>query len=161
MPDTSNNSDLLKKEIDSMHLRKQTLLASLGNDIAELEKQRDIVAVSVGYLMYNANKEEKGEPKDALAPLYEEMKNIENEIDSKKTKMSDISARYDEEIDILLKSINLPSSAPATITPPKPPVTPTPAAPSASAAVLFCEECGAKYTDGETKFCETCGTKLN
>jgi len=160
MPGTTDNqavgnTELIKKEIDGMTLRKQTLLASLGNDVTVLEKQKDSVSVKIGNAAYDAYREERAANNNDMAPLFIEMDNIENEIAEKKAKMVEITSRYDEEIEILTKSLNQPLQSPAPEPEPKAEIITT------TAVVLtFCEECGTKYTPGVNVFCEECGTRF-
>jgi len=115
--ETSN--ELLKREIEGMQLRKQTLLSSLQTDVLEIEQQKDVLSIQIGYAVYSAHKENKDEPNIIqtafLTNLYSQMDELDGKVMEIKAKMNEISARYDDEIDILSKSL---SALPQTVSPP-------------------------------------------
>jgi len=157
MPETQN--DLLKKEIDGMLLRKQSLLASLQDDVSTFEQEKETVSTKIGSAVYAAYKEGTDASKDILDPLFGQMDELEKNIDQKTSKMAEIKARYDEEIEILSKSLNqavkTEQQSPEPIPGPIQFVSDV-----VSNVASFCSECGAKYMPGDDLFCENCGFKL-
>ena len=156
------NADYLKKEIEGMQVRKQALLTSLQNDVSLLEQEKDGIALQVGNSVYAAYKNiEEGSTSDLTSSedttaLFGQMEELDKNIEEKKSKMAEITARYDEEIEILTKSLgtSIPEPAPVIVAPEPQPVAEAPP------IATFCGECGTKYTPGENVFCEECGNKL-
>ena len=161
-------ADLLKKEINGMQLRKQSLLASVQNEMLMLEQQRSGVLIQIGNAMYTAHKENNDVPSDSLVPFYSQIDTLEQSVQEKKTKIDEISARYDDEIVMLTNSLNLvmQPQMPVPGAPGMPPMPGMPPLPGqvqpaiSPAPQMFCNECGTKYVPGHNVFCEECGTKL-
>jgi len=183
------NADYLKKEIEGMQVRKQALLTSLQNDVSLLEQEKDGIALQIGNSVYTAYKNIEEDSNidltsnEETTALFGQMEELDKNIEEKKSKMAEITARYDEEIEILTKSLgtSIPEPAPVPLAPvpqpepvPEPPepqdepVKPEPApaqpepqpAAEAPAVATFCGECGTRYTPGVNLFCEECGNKL-
>jgi hypothetical protein len=133
--DFMSNFDALKvkKDIEDLKDKKQTLLISLENDIKGIDSQILKEFCIIGKKAYDLNTEGK----DSLAALAEEFTKINDfkaAQEAKKVKMTEISARYDDEITILEKLV--PQEAPPS----------------------FCMNCGKPYKAGDA-FCMGCGTK--
>ena len=128
----------VRSDIADLKNKKQTLMLSLQRDIDGIRKQIMDSFRTVGEKAYTLSKSGT----DSMATLGDDFSAITQylaNIAEREQKSHDVSARYDDEIEMMEKLI--------------------PDGPEQNAQA-FCESCGERYTPGTDMFCMSCGKKL-
>jgi hypothetical protein len=145
----------LMREVEGMELKKQSLIASVQNEIQNARQKIDSELYQIGADVYGGHLNGV-QVDDKLAAHFDAIASLESFIMERETKMRDIASRYDEEIGMLNSQLGIqPQAAPAGVFVP-PMNQPAPS----GGAMAFCEKCGKPYTPGEDLFCMGCGAKL-
>lgn len=134
----------IKKEIKSLEIRKQSVLASINGEIANLQSEQRTLFLEAGEYAYGIWCED-GTQAD-LTDYWNRVKGFANKIAVQEAKKKEMTDRYDEEINLISGSLNVAINS----------VSPSPAVASGSA---LCPNCGSAIADGDV-FCQNCGTKL-
>ena len=139
-----DREEKLKQEINSLEFRKESILATINGEIANLQtEQRNILleAGKYGFESWSADKTEV-----SLISFFEKVQELDGKIEAQETKKKEMTERYDEEIKLIANNLNFGSMNVGT-----------PAVASGSSA--SCPNCGAGIASDDF-FCQNCGTKL-
>jgi hypothetical protein len=128
--------------------KKQMMLSSLQQKISNIQNQIFQQNAELGDLVRNLYKN-GGLTESAVSANIERVDAMMAEIDDVNVKMKDISARHDEEIDILLMPYTPPPVAPGFQQP----------GPAGVSGGHTCPSCRTPYVPGQDKFCMKCGSK--
>ncbi len=140
--------DKIRTEIQNTEFKKNSMVATVNNEKAQLEQEKRGHFFAMGETVYNNHKERISV--EDFQETFQKIHALEEQMKEKDAKIQEITARYDEEISLL--SANLVSIQAATT------AASTPAqAPAAKGG--FCENCGNAH-NGQNAFCESCGNKL-
>ena len=140
----------LQKEIESMELRKQSLVSAVQNEIRSARQKIDNEFQQIGLKVYTSHKNNEQIDFSQTAH-FGEIENLNNLIAEKEAKMNELAKRYDEEIGMLRAHLS-------TITPQSNAPKPWNASPGGSNTV--CVNCNNPYTPGVDLFCKGCGQSL-
>jgi len=124
----------IRQDIEDLKNKKQTLVLSLQNDVSAINAKRDEEFLRIGKMAFEMST--RGE--DSMASLdasFVQIKEYDAQMQERNAKMTEISERYDEEIEMLEKLV--PAQAPPQ----------------------FCSNCGKACAEGDA-FCMGCGFKL-
>lgn len=134
----------LKKEINSLEFRKESVLASINSEIVNLQSEQRTLFLDAGKYAYETWCENKTQAD--LTTYWNQAQELDEKIAVQKAKKKEMSDRYDEEIRLIASNLNMTvnNNAPAVPSDPD----------SAS-----CPNCGMAIADGDI-FCQGCGTKL-
>lgn len=132
----------LKKEVRSLEFRKQSVLASINNEIANLQSEQRTLFLEAGEYAYDAWRKDR-EQAD-LTSYWDKVQELADKIAGQEAKKNEMIDRYDEEISLIAGSLNVA-------------VNNTSLAAASGSAV--CPNCGSAIADGDI-FCQGCGTKL-
>ncbi len=176
-------ADKVRKEIESTEFKKQSMLAIIESEKNTLLNEKWKELYNIGVYAYEQYESENTEYD--FSSYVEAIKILEKEIVEKDGKIEEISLRYNEEIDLLNKSLQSlappppptqpmpvppqPMQAPVPPQPMQAPVPPPMQAPpmgetvqnqdAAAQASLFCNQCGKGLETGDV-FCPFCGSKV-
>ena len=140
----------LQKEIESMELRKQSLVSAVQNEIHSARQKIDNEFQKIGLKVYTSHKNNEQIDFNQTAH-FGEIESLNNLIAEKEAKMSDIAKRYDDEIGML--RAHLSTITPAANDPKSWNV-------SAGSSNAVCANCKNPYTPGVDLFCKGCGQSL-
>lgn len=140
-------TEKLLGELESLKLRKESVLSVIQNEISELERQKNTIWTNGGKLIYETWKKNETVEENVINEYWNKVSSIETEIQGKLDKKAEMEQRYDEEITLLQRNL-----APA-------PATPAAPATSATPAANVCPNCG-HTVKPNSAFCTNCGTKL-
>lgn len=175
----------LQQEIDGMELKKQSLLSAVNGEIVNAKQQINNELFQIGSKVYQCHLDKKGYNglDGLLGEHYDNIAAQNKIIEEKEEKLKDITARYDDEINLMRTQLNAAHQNPQgaaggapcpgcgrLYTPgidkfcmgcgrSLPVAVSQAAAPTAGGAA--CPKCGRAYTPGTDKFCDVCGTKLD
>lgn len=143
----------LRKEVKSLELRKESVLAAIGSEIAALESEQGAVFRKAGRHAYDSWRE--GKAQADLTEHWREVEELGRKIDALRAKEREMRSRYEEEIHLIAGVLHgaprahggRGADAPAA----------SGAAPVSDLA--FCSNCGSEIADGDL-FCQNCGEKL-
>ncbi len=173
-------ADKVRKEIESTEFKKQSMISIIESEKNTLSNEKWKELCNMGVYAYEQCENEN--PEYDFSNFVEAIKILEKEITEKDKKIEEISVRYDEEIDLLNKSLQALTPAPPQPipAPPQPMQAPVPQpmpvpmpqpmpAPDAGAtlqnqdvsmqASSFCNQCGKGLETGDA-FCPFCGNKV-
>lgn len=153
--DRDNPIKKLQKEIEGMELKKQSLIASVQNEINRAKQLIDNTFYQIGSDVYKGRIDEENID-DKLAEHFNSIESFNTLIAEKESKIKEITSRYDEEIGMLnshLAQTQQQGAAPGSYM----------AIPSNTGAESgpTCPGCGKPYTPGSDLFCMGCGKKLS
>lgn len=134
----------LKQEIKSLELRKESILASINGEIANLQAEQRNILLEAG--KYGFESWDKDKKEVSLVSFFEKVQELDGKIEAQETKKKEMTERYDEEIKLIANNLNFGSMNVGT-----------PAVASGSSA--SCPNCGAGIASDDV-FCQNCGTKL-
>ncbi|MCL2016153.1 MAG: hypothetical protein FWG68_07915 [Defluviitaleaceae bacterium] len=137
------DSNKVRADIADLKNKRSTLLLSIQNDIDNIAAKKHDDFAAIGERAYTLARIEGSDSLATLDLAFANIDNLNTQLAAKEQKKLEISARYDEEIEILEKLIP-----------------PEPVQPAAATAQAFCPSCGKLYRPGEDFFCMGCGTKL-
>ena len=128
----------LLNEIESIKFKKQTMVMSIQGEIQSATAKRDGVFCQIGKLVY----ESKGTSTEGSS-YFGEIDALNALIKEKENKISEITSRYDDEINMMSKMLQQQPQQGATM--------------AVAAGQVPCPQCGAGYTPGVDNFCISCG----
>ena len=134
----------LKQEIKSLELRKESVLASINNEIIKLQSEQKSIFLDAGKYAYETWCESKT-PAD-LTTYWNQVQELADKIAVQEAKMKEMTERYDEEIRLIASNLNGAANSGASVSP-------------ADVTSATCPNCGMVISD-EDIFCQGCGTKL-
>ncbi len=132
----------LKKEIKSLEIRKQSVLASINGEIANLQSEQRKIFLEAGEYAYDIWCMD-GMQAD-LKSYWNQVQELADKIAGQEAKKKEMTYRYDEEINLISSNLNVAVNS---------------AGPAASYGSAVCPNCGSAIADGDI-FCQGCGTKL-
>ena len=125
----------LRQEINSLELRKESVLAAINGEITHLQGERNNVLLEAGKTAYNAWC--KDNSKADLTEFWGKMQELDGCIRQQEEKKAAMGEKYDEEIGLINRNLsvaNMDSS-------------------------MHCPQCGAFIGEGDM-FCQNCGNSL-
>ena len=134
----------LKQEIKSLEFRKESILASINGEIANLQAEQRNILFEAGKYGYEVWCEEKTQT--SLDSYYEKVQELDKQIEAQELKKKEMTDRYDEEIKLIANSFNFGNvnvAAPVMV----------------NNNGASCPNCGASIASDDV-FCQNCGTKL-
>ena len=138
---TTVNLHKVKTDIADLKSKKDTLVYVIQKDIDGIDSDILNRQAEIGLKVFEMH--ERGEHStESLADDFNQIKDLKSAREAKFKKSVEISARYDEEIELLEKLI------PEKVT-------------LESAVPSLCPKCSSKYNKGVDSFCMSCGYKLN
>jgi hypothetical protein len=132
----------LKQEIKSLEFRKESVLASINKEVANLKAEQNSVLFEAGKYAYCCR--DKGQTD--LTAYWDKMQELEEKLAGQEAKKKEMTDRYDEEISLIASNLHTAAASSA----------PTP---SAAPGSPCCPNCGAAIAPDDM-FCQSCGTKL-
>ena len=126
-PDETSKATL---EIEN---KKRTITQASNNEQNVTREKIAGVFMAVGETSYKLHTEDAFDLEKILG-MFETIKELNQSLDEKQTKLNEILSRYDEELKILRAA--------------------------QPGGQMACSNCGAAYTSGETIFCTSCGNKV-
>lgn len=143
----------LEKEIRSLEVRKSSVFASISGEINRLENERTNVLLAAGTKAYATWKEEN-QTADLL-DFWNQIQTLEKQIEEQEEKRTEMGLRYDEEIRLIQRDLQMAQEATTSSFP-----FATKARTDSTATTgLICPNCGASI-GSDDMFCQSCGTKL-
>lgn len=132
----------LKKEISSLEFRKETVIASINNEIQSLITEQEKRFLDAGRYAYEVWCKDKTQAD--LTSFWNKVQEIADKIAVQETKKKEMTGRYDEEIKIISSSLNVTmNNIPLSI----------------SSGMTTCQNCGTSISCDDV-FCQACGTRL-
>ena len=147
-----HNVSNIDAEIEDLNKKKALLLCSLKKDMDTLSERISIEYRKLGEKTFELYSEDVELP-EILKDILTEIIKYKNEVEAYTKKMSEISARYDDEISILRK-LQPDKTIKAPFVTPESSFTP------AHNTSAFCSNCGKPYVTSVDVFCIECGAKL-
>lgn len=141
------SEDKLKSEIESTEFKKNSLLNSVNAEKADLLAKKRAKFEILGESVYNSFI--SGEKPTESNDIFEEIKNLEVEIENRNLKHKEIETRYNEEIQMLSSNLAVQIQN----------ATNASAGGNSTAQAKFCSNCGNKATKDDA-FCQNCGSKI-
>ena len=138
-----DREEKLKQEIKSLELRKESILASINGEIANLQAEQRNILLEAG--KYGFESWDKDKKEVSLVSFFEKVKEIDGKIEAQETKKKEMTDRYDEEIKLIANNLNSGSVSAGT--------------PAVTGGSASCPNCGAGIASDDV-FCQNCGTKL-
>lgn len=135
----NDQNGALKQEIQSLELRKKSVLSTIDAEIAGLQKERSNVLFEAGCKAFDTWKEE-GTQAD-LSDYWKKVQQFDGLIAEQEAKRLEMGSRYDEEIQLMRKNLSLSEGA------------------SHAKSVKICPSCKAE-AEPDADFCQNCGTRL-
>ena len=146
----------IQKEIEALEFRKHSLVAPLSGEVQAARQRIDHAYHQIGYYVYQS-RTSGANAENEISAHIDEIGRQNAFIVEREAKITEISARYDEEIGILRQNLmlSMPQAQPI------PQAMHQNYAPQqATATNAFCTNCGTPYTEGIDAFCAGCGQKL-
>ncbi len=180
-------ADRIRKEIESTEFKKQSMISTIESEKGALLNEKWKELYNMGVHAYEQHKDEN--PEYDFSSYVEAIKILDDEISEKDNKIEEIAARYDEEVDLLNKSlqslmppeppaVQMGQAAPVPVQMGQPMQAPPPigqpmqvpppidvalqnqdVSPQAPADAFFCNQCGKGLETGDA-FCPFCGSKV-
>lgn len=132
----------LKKEVKSLEFRKQSVLASINGEIANLQSEQRALYLEAGEYAYNVWCKDKTQAD--LTSYWDQVQELADKIAVKEAKKKEMTERYDEEISLMSSNFAVAVNS---------------AAPMVASGSNVCPNCGSAIADDDV-FCQSCGTKL-
>jgi hypothetical protein len=184
------NEKKLRKEIESIQFRKQSMIAAVQAEINGARQQKDGICFQIGRAVLE-NREQEQLAMSEFAESFAQIDALDGQICEREAKIAEIASRHDEEIQMLGSMLppppqaygqaplppygqaQMPPYGQAPMAPPPmglapmapPPMGPPPIMPAPQAMPeqvgACCPMCGAPYRAGVDKFCIACGHKLD
>lgn len=148
-------ADKVSKEIEATLFRKNSMVSVIQNEKNSLENSKLQVFKDLGEYVYEQHL--KGDTTLDFNQYFNEVERLSGEIAQKAEKELEISARYDEEVNILNSKLNMLGVATQNATPNMQNAMPN----MQNAEVLgkICTSCQ-KPVAADDMFCQECGNKL-
>lgn len=142
---TTTTKDKVITEIESIELKKFSILSAISTAENEFERQKTNCFAQLGEYVYRCHLDNND--KYDLSEFFQTITDMEKMLDDKKEKVKELSERYDEEISLLSVNLNSIKAQEDTILI------------DAKVVSKFCNECG-KAIATDDIFCQGCGKKL-
>lgn len=146
----------LQKEIESTEFKKKSLISAAQNELVSAKQRVGDIHIKIGVAVYDARNKDLISISD-FAEQFKEIEEFEMILAEKESKISEITARYNEEIKMMTSQLLLVQKEQATTSSPLilPKVT------SLFGGQKHCPKCGAGYNPKGDLFCVGCGDKLD
>lgn len=132
----------LKKEIKSLEIRKESVLASINNEIISLQSEQKALFLDGGKYAYEIWCKDKTTAN--LTMYWNQVQELADKIVVQEAKKKEMTDRYNEEINLIASNLSFSESSNAL---------------ESTSGSMFCPNCGILVAEGDT-FCLGCGTKL-
>lgn len=143
-------ADKILAEIKNSEFKKTSMIGAVLNEKNTLLAKKNSLFLEIGEHVYTNFLEGKTEYE--FESFFTQITELISDMETKETKISELTVRYDEEISLLQSSLSMLEAQAQQ------PQAPVPAAPAPTAGPA-CGNCNAPITPGDA-FCESCGTKL-
>lgn len=138
----------VKSDIADLKGKKDTLLMALQNDVDSVFAQMSKAYGEIGENAYKLSREQNVDSMASLNEAFDGIDALKLEQEAKLKKKDEISARYDEEIELLEKLVSMSQSSEASDSD------------NNNQEKEFCTNCGTPYIVGVNIFCTECGGKF-
>ncbi len=135
----------LKQEIKSLEFRKESVLASINKEIANLQSAQNTLFLEAGKYAYDTWCNDKKQAD--LISYWNQVQELSDKIAGQEAKREEMTGRYDEEINLISSNLSIDVAVNSGDSP------------EASGSAV-CPNCGFVIADGDL-FCQGCGTKLS
>ena len=125
----------LKQEINSLELRKESVLTAINGEITHLQGERNKVLLEAGKTAYNAWC--KDNSKADLTEFWSKIQELDGCIRQQEEKKAAMGEKYDEEIGLINRNLSVANMD----------------------SLMYCPQCGASIGEGDM-FCQNCGNSL-
>lgn len=131
----------LKQEIRSMELRKESIVAAINGEIANMQAEQRRILLEAGQHAYGIWCRENVQ--SDLTNYFEQTRVLDDKIAQEELRKKEMAARYDEEIQLIAGNINVAVGNPNNF----------------GGTTSGCPNCGFAVKSGDL-FCQGCGSKL-
>ena len=124
----------LREEINSLELRKESVLSAIDDNITQLQRARSDVLQQAGMAAYHAWKEDG---QVDLTDFWHKVQELDKNIAEQEIKKREMGMKYDEEIRLINSNLGINSAGNGR----------------------KCSKCGRMVREGD-RFCQNCGTAI-
>lgn len=135
----------LQNEINSLQVRKESVMSVIQSDIAKLQREKEDVFMQAGARAYE-NYKGRLEEAAGLVEFWKKVEELEHDMQEKEEKKKAMEEKYNEEISLLQQGLGIRVAIENNEI-------------IESNSSLVCPKCG-NGVSAEDIFCEKCGTKL-
>lgn len=139
-----SETDKVLSEIESIEFKKNSILSAMNSAESEFERQKVNCFAQLGEYVYRCHLDKND--KYNLDEFFQTIEDMEQILKDKKSKVQELSDRYDEEISLLSVNLNVMKAQSNTILV------------DAKVVGKFCTSCGNSLSNDDI-FCQSCGKK--
>lgn len=132
----------IQNELKSLLVRRESVVSVVQSEIQHLEEEKRTILTKAGEKAYEGWKKEQP-VEEELEQLWNKVRDLESQISEKEAKKKELEGRYDEEISLLKRNLNIPEFTVGNV----------------SSERKRCPTCGAVGGSNDA-FCEKCGAEL-
>lgn len=138
----NDREEKLRQEIKSLELRKESVLASINNEIIKLQSEQNSLFLDAGKYAYDIWSKDKLQTD--LSSYWDKVQELDDRIKEQEAKKKEMTERYDEEIELISNNLNNGMREGTS---------------TDDSGMASCPHCGATIASDDI-FCQSCGKKL-